>query len=82
MNQGKLFFTLIFCVLASKGSLAEEIPDKPVSPAPGLARRGIESIRKGDYEVARGMLRQSLKEAVTLAREDWVAKAVLNLADQ
>jgi len=63
---------IIFCVCASVLYARQ---------APTLAARGVDCYRKGQYNKARYYFTQAMKEAFLQAREDWIARAVLNLAD-
>lgn len=49
--------------------------------SPKHAERGVQAYREGKFDLARLFFTKALQDAVLKGREDWVAKATLNLAD-
>jgi hypothetical protein len=49
--------------------------------SPKHAERGVQAYREGKFDLARLFFTKALQDAVLKGREEWVAKATLNLAD-
>jgi tetratricopeptide (TPR) repeat protein len=64
------------CVLAlaaGRPALADE--------SPKYAERGVAAYHSGKYDLARMFFAKALQDAVLKGKEEWIAKATLNLAD-
>ena len=53
----------------------------PADDSPKHAERGVQAYREGKFDLARLFFTRALQDAVLKGREEWVAKATLNLAD-
>src|SRR5437899_1338315 len=49
--------------------------------SPKYAERGISAYSAGKYDLARMFFAKALQDAVLKGKEEWIAKATLNLAD-
>ena len=66
-----IFFAFAFCAAAPLRA----------DDSPKYAQRGLAAYTAGKYELARMFLAKALQDAVLKGKEEWIAKATLNLAD-
>ena len=66
-------FAIFFCILAAVPLRADD--------SPKYAERGISAYYAGKYDLARRFFSKALQDAVLKGKEEWIAKATLNLVD-
>jgi tetratricopeptide (TPR) repeat protein len=76
MRFGSLF-RLAIAGLAAAGTCRPACADE----SPKYAERGIAAYHAGKYDLARMFFAKALQDAVLKGKEEWIAKATLNLAD-
>jgi len=70
--MNKLLLGITLCLALTTGFSRE---------VPSLSAKGVEYFKNGQYSRAKRLLTQALKKSLLSARDDWVIKATLNLAE-
>ncbi len=71
----RLVFVFALSVVLSTASLTH------ADDSPKYAERGMAAYSAGKYDLARLFFNKALQDAVLKGKEDWIAKATINLAD-